>query len=82
MRPGQQVAIVQSGRQPIWRSASTHTIQVRLVPTDSLASSDEDTIMGQVTTRKKPTAVPSGDKGGVEGPKGGAGGKGNGKSGK
>ena len=25
---GQQVAIVQSGRKPIWRSASTHAIQV------------------------------------------------------
>jgi hypothetical protein len=31
---GQQVAIVQSGRQPIWRSASTHTISVREVPLD------------------------------------------------
>ncbi|CAD7703687.1 unnamed protein product [Ostreobium quekettii] len=29
--PGQQVAIVQSGRKPIWRTASTHTIQVRRV---------------------------------------------------
>lgn len=25
---GQQVAIVQSGKQPIWRAASTHAIQV------------------------------------------------------
>ena len=25
---GQQVGIVQSGRQPIWRAASTHAIQV------------------------------------------------------
>jgi pyruvate kinase len=31
---GQQVAIVQSGRQPIWRSASTHNISVRQVPED------------------------------------------------
>ena len=29
VKGGQQVAIVQSGRQPIWRSASTHAIQVR-----------------------------------------------------
>ena len=28
VKGGQQVAIVQSGRQPIWRSASTHAIQV------------------------------------------------------
>lgn len=27
MKPGQLVAIVQSGRQPIWRTASTHAIQ-------------------------------------------------------
>ena len=27
---GQQVAIVQSGKQPIWRAASTHAIQVIL----------------------------------------------------
>ncbi len=31
---GQQVAIVQSGRQPIWRAASTHGIQVRMVDRD------------------------------------------------
>ncbi|KAK9908980.1 hypothetical protein WJX75_005511 [Coccomyxa subellipsoidea] len=31
---GQQVAIVQSGRQPIWRAASTHAIQVRQVEKD------------------------------------------------
>jgi hypothetical protein len=29
LRGGQQVGIVQSGRQPIWRAASTHAIQVR-----------------------------------------------------
>lgn len=29
---GQLLAIVQSGRQPIWRSTSTHSIQVRAVP--------------------------------------------------
>ena len=28
LRGGQQVGIVQSGRQPIWRAASTHAIQV------------------------------------------------------
>lgn len=27
---GQSVALVQSGKRPIWRSASTHTIQVWL----------------------------------------------------
>ena len=31
---GQQVAIVQSGKTPIWRSASTHVIQVRMVERD------------------------------------------------
>lgn len=31
MKGGQQVAIVQSGRQPIWRSASTHAIQVSVI---------------------------------------------------
>ena len=30
VKGGQQVAIVQSGREPIWRSASTHAIQVGL----------------------------------------------------
>ena len=34
VRGGQQVAIEQSGRQPIWRQASTHAIQVRSVPRD------------------------------------------------
>ncbi|EFN57958.1 hypothetical protein CHLNCDRAFT_30037 [Chlorella variabilis] len=41
---GQLVAIVQSGRQPIWRTASTHAIQVRAVPQDpaeDLSSDDE-----------------------------------------
>ena len=37
---GQQVAIVQSGRQPIWRTASTHNISVRAVPLDAEAESD------------------------------------------
>jgi pyruvate kinase len=41
VRGGQQVAIVQSGRQPIWRSASTHAIQVRKVPKDPLETVDE-----------------------------------------
>ncbi|KAG8055975.1 hypothetical protein GUJ93_ZPchr0001g32790 [Zizania palustris] len=31
MKEGEQVALVQSGRQPIWRSQSTHNIQVRKV---------------------------------------------------
>lgn len=31
LQPGQQAAIVQSGRKPIWRNASTHTVQVRQV---------------------------------------------------
>jgi pyruvate kinase len=38
----QQVAIVQSGRQPIWRAASTHAIQVRKVPKDPEGSSQEE----------------------------------------
>ena len=37
---GQQVAIVQSGRQPIWRQASTHAIQVRRVPRDPREEDD------------------------------------------
>ncbi|XP_010924790.2 plastidial pyruvate kinase 2 [Elaeis guineensis] len=31
IKEGEQVALVQSGRQPIWRSQSTHSIQVRKV---------------------------------------------------
>jgi pyruvate kinase len=31
VKPGEDVALVQSGRQPIWRSESTHHIQVRTV---------------------------------------------------
>lgn len=31
VQPGEDVALVQSGRQPIWRSESTHHIQVRRV---------------------------------------------------
>eukprot|EP00475_Leptophrys_vorax_P006092 TRINITY_DN13738_c0_g1_i1.p1 TRINITY_DN13738_c0_g1~~TRINITY_DN13738_c0_g1_i1.p1 ORF type:complete len:621 (+),score=40.48 TRINITY_DN13738_c0_g1_i1:24-1865(+) len=31
VEPGEDVALVQSGRQPIWRSESTHHIQVRRV---------------------------------------------------
>lgn len=34
VKGGQLVAIVQSGRQPIWRSSSTHSIAVRQVPRD------------------------------------------------
>jgi len=34
VKGGQQIAIVQSGRKPIWRSSSTHAIQVRRVPAD------------------------------------------------
>eukprot|EP00878_Enallax_costatus_P034408 GHUV01038145.1.p1 GENE.GHUV01038145.1~~GHUV01038145.1.p1 ORF type:complete len:380 (+),score=99.32 GHUV01038145.1:515-1654(+) len=35
---GQIVALVQSGKRPIWRSASTHTIQVRRVESKHLGS--------------------------------------------
>ncbi|KAK4489601.1 hypothetical protein RD792_005413 [Penstemon davidsonii] len=31
VKEGEQIALVQSGRQPIWRSQSTHNIQVRIV---------------------------------------------------
>lgn len=31
IKEGEQIALVQSGRQPIWRSHSTHSIQVRRV---------------------------------------------------
>jgi pyruvate kinase len=31
VKDGEEVALVQSGRQPIWRSESTHYIQVRTV---------------------------------------------------
>ncbi|KAK8921290.1 Plastidial pyruvate kinase 2 [Platanthera zijinensis] len=31
VKEGEQVALVQSGRQPIWRSQSTHNIQIRKV---------------------------------------------------
>lgn len=41
VKGGQQVAIVQSGRQPIWRSASTHAIQVRKVAADPSSSEDD-----------------------------------------
>ena len=37
---GQQVAIVQSGKTPIWRSASTHVIQVRMVERDPLPADE------------------------------------------
>jgi len=40
VRGGQQVAILQSGRQPIWRQASTHAIQVRSVPRDPVADDE------------------------------------------
>ncbi|KAK2080267.1 hypothetical protein QBZ16_000120 [Prototheca wickerhamii] len=44
VRGGQLVAIVQSGRQPIWRSTSTHSIAVRAVPADpeELTSDEEE----------------------------------------
>lgn len=42
IKGGQQVAIVQSGKQPIWRSASTHAIQVRTVTKDPKLSSEDD----------------------------------------
>jgi len=31
VKEGEEVALVQSGRQPIWRFQSTHNIQVRKV---------------------------------------------------
>jgi pyruvate kinase len=31
VKDGEEVALVQSGKQPIWRSQSTHNIQVRKV---------------------------------------------------
>uniref|UniRef100_A0A383VLV2 Pyruvate kinase n=1 Tax=Tetradesmus obliquus TaxID=3088 RepID=A0A383VLV2_TETOB len=36
---GQVVTLVQSGKRPIWRSASTHTIQVRRVESKHMGSS-------------------------------------------
>ncbi|KAK9797746.1 hypothetical protein WJX73_005517 [Symbiochloris irregularis] len=42
VKGGQQVAIVQSGRKPIWRQASTHHIQVRRVPKDPATESHDD----------------------------------------
>lgn len=36
IKEGEQVALVQSGRRPIWRSQSTHSIQVRKVKCDEL----------------------------------------------
>lgn len=42
VKGGQQVAIVQSGKQPIWRAASTHAIQVRQVAVDPKLSSEDD----------------------------------------
>ncbi|KFM29270.1 Pyruvate kinase isozyme G, chloroplastic [Auxenochlorella protothecoides] len=43
VKGGQLVAIVQSGRQPIWRSSSTHSIAVRAVPRDVVPDdSDEE----------------------------------------
>ena len=32
VKGGQQLALVQSGRKPIWRQASTHHIQVSFMP--------------------------------------------------
>ncbi|KAK9833375.1 hypothetical protein WJX74_008881 [Apatococcus lobatus] len=42
LRGGQLVAIVQSGRDPIWRAASTHAIQVKRVPDDPVVQSSID----------------------------------------
>ncbi|GMH40110.1 hypothetical protein BSKO_08014 [Bryopsis sp. KO-2023] len=42
VKDGEFVAIVQSGRRPIWRSASTHTIQVREVLGPSITDSIEE----------------------------------------
>ncbi|KAK9863770.1 hypothetical protein WJX84_012254 [Apatococcus fuscideae] len=42
LKGGQLVAIVQSGRDPIWRSASQHAIQVRRVPAAPEPTSSQD----------------------------------------
>jgi len=45
--PGQLLALVQSGRTPIWRSTSTHNIQVRPVPMNTVAGDDDsDELLG------------------------------------
>lgn len=66
VRAGQQVAIVQSGRQPIWRSTSTHIIQVRMVPADPTSTmSEEDDIMdiaSPKSTSRKAASNGSGSK--------------------
>ncbi|KDD75447.1 pyruvate kinase, partial [Helicosporidium sp. ATCC 50920] len=42
VRGGQILAIVQSGRQPIWRSSATHSIAVRQVPRDEPNESESE----------------------------------------
>ena len=37
VKEGEEVALVQSGRQPIWRFQSTHNIQVQKVQTKGQA---------------------------------------------
>lgn len=44
LKGGQLVAIVQSGREPIWRAASTHAIQVKRVPEDPVVDSSMDSV--------------------------------------
>eukprot|EP01025_Chloroclados_australasicus_P041325 TRINITY_DN4372_c0_g1_i4.p1 TRINITY_DN4372_c0_g1~~TRINITY_DN4372_c0_g1_i4.p1 ORF type:complete len:640 (+),score=92.90 TRINITY_DN4372_c0_g1_i4:143-1921(+) len=51
LQPGQRVTIVQSGRQPIWRAAQTHAIQVRTIPAPLETSADDDILTAW--TKKK-----------------------------
>ncbi|PSC72575.1 plastidial pyruvate kinase 2-like [Micractinium conductrix] len=51
VKGGQLLAVVQSGRQPIWRAASTHIIQVRAVPEDAAEDSDTDESEGEARGR-------------------------------
>eukprot|EP00873_Tetraselmis_striata_P009379 jgi/Tetstr1/429643/TSEL_019541.t1 len=62
--PGQLLAIVQSGRKPIWNSKSTHNIQVRPVPVDAIDETvDEDVFIGhqsqmKLSMKEKGNALP------------------------
>lgn len=40
--PGRVVVLAQSGKRPIWRDASTHTLQLRAAPGGATASTDEE----------------------------------------
>ncbi|PRW56390.1 plastidial pyruvate kinase 2-like isoform A [Chlorella sorokiniana] len=53
VKGGQLLAIVQSGRQPIWRTTSMHAIQVRAVPEDPLSESDQESD-GQYPVKEQP----------------------------